>query len=93
MSTILDRILDTKRDEVATLRAPRNAMADLRSRCDDMPPTRGFAQTLAQAAGTAPRATTSTATRPIPLRMRRSLPAPPTRVGDGTAIRTVREGE
>ena len=53
MSTILDRILDTKRDEVAALRAPRNAMADLRSRCDDMPPTRGFTQTLAQAAGTA----------------------------------------
>lgn len=50
MSTILDRILDTKRAEIDALRAPRAALADLRRRCDDAPPTRGFADALRAAA-------------------------------------------
>lgn len=53
MSTVLDRILATKRDEVETLRSGRNAMANLRAQCEDLPPTRGFAQALASARGTA----------------------------------------
>ncbi|MFM7320483.1 MAG: indole-3-glycerol phosphate synthase TrpC [Armatimonadota bacterium] len=53
MSTILQRILETKRDEVAQLRAGRGALADLRARCADLPPTRGFARALSAAPGTA----------------------------------------
>lgn len=45
---ILQRILATKRDEVAALRA-REKMADLMARAADQPPTRGFARALAQA--------------------------------------------
>ena len=43
--TILDRILETKRAEVAALR-DRKTSADLRARASDMPPTRGFAKAL-----------------------------------------------
>lgn len=50
MSTILDRILETKRDEVAVLRAGRRKMASLRDACADLPPTRGFAAALRAAA-------------------------------------------
>lgn len=53
MSTILHRILETKRQEATALRSVRGALADLRARCDDLPPTRGFARTLANAPGTA----------------------------------------
>lgn len=53
MSTVLDRILATKQDEVAQLRSGRNALGELRDRCADLPPTRGFAKRLAQADGTA----------------------------------------
>lgn len=44
---ILQCILATKQDEVAALRA-RVTMADLMARAHDQPPTRGFAQALAQ---------------------------------------------
>jgi indole-3-glycerol phosphate synthase len=44
--TILDRILATKREEIAALRA-REKMTDLMARCADLPPTRGFARALA----------------------------------------------
>ena len=53
MSTVLDRILATKREEVRALRAGRGAMAELRARCSDLPPTRGFKRTLAAADGVA----------------------------------------
>lgn len=41
--TILDTILATKREEVATLRA-REPMSDLIARCADLPGTRGFGE-------------------------------------------------
>jgi indole-3-glycerol phosphate synthase len=47
--TILDRILETKRDEIALLRERRTS-ADLRARAGEMPPTRGFADALRGAA-------------------------------------------
>ena len=43
--TVLDRILETKRAEVAGLRA-RVKIADLMARCADLPPTRGFRAAL-----------------------------------------------
>ena len=45
--TILDRILATKRNEVAAF-SPRER-SDLAAKCSDAPPTRGFATTLKQA--------------------------------------------
>jgi indole-3-glycerol phosphate synthase len=45
---VLQRILATKRDEVAALRAGVK-MPDLMARAADQPPTRGFARALAQA--------------------------------------------
>ena len=53
MSNVLNRILATKHDEVAQLRSGRNALGELRDRCADLPPTRGFAKQLAQTEGTA----------------------------------------
>lgn len=47
--TVLDRILETKRGEVAALRAAHKT-ADLMARCADLPPTRGFAAALRGAA-------------------------------------------
>jgi indole-3-glycerol phosphate synthase len=43
--TILDRILETKREEIAALRS-REKMADLMARCADLEPTRGFKKVL-----------------------------------------------
>lgn len=44
--TILDRILETKRSEVAALKADRALFQDMVARCNDLPPTRGFAAAL-----------------------------------------------
>ncbi len=46
MAHILDRIVATKRDEVAALHA-RASLADLKAHAEAMPPTRGFAAALA----------------------------------------------
>ena len=46
MSDILERILATKREELAALKA-RSTPSDLLARCADLPPTRGFRATLA----------------------------------------------
>ncbi|GAB4468023.1 MAG: indole-3-glycerol phosphate synthase TrpC [Armatimonadaceae bacterium] len=43
--TILDRILATKRDEIAALKA-RTSVAELQAACADLPPTRGFRDAL-----------------------------------------------
>ncbi len=43
--TILDRILETKRAEIAALR-DRKTSVDLRARASEMPPTRRFAEAL-----------------------------------------------
>ena len=47
--SVLDRILETKRAEIAALRAGRGKLAELMSACNDLPPTRGFAAALAAA--------------------------------------------
>jgi indole-3-glycerol phosphate synthase len=46
MSTILEKILATKRDEIAALKAAHTP-AELMHRCADLPPTRGFRAALA----------------------------------------------
>ncbi len=43
--TILDRILDTKREEIAALYA-RTSLAELKAKCVGLSPTRGFANAL-----------------------------------------------
>ncbi|WP_309707218.1 indole-3-glycerol phosphate synthase TrpC [Armatimonas sp.] len=45
MSDILEKILTTKRDEVAALKA-KSKPSDLLTRCADLPPTRGFRAAL-----------------------------------------------
>ena len=49
--TILDRILETKRAEVAALKGTRSRTArEWMEQCEDLPPTRGFKAALAAAA-------------------------------------------
>lgn len=53
-SSILDKILEAKRDEVEERRAER-PLADLQARCRDLPPPRAFAPAVRRSPGAGPR--------------------------------------